>query len=151
MTALTAPLNLRSFVTFRLTRLQAQVNAQAQHILRTYSDVGQSEWRVLILVQDHGTSTMAQVVRDGQMDKAQVSRAVKSLIQKGYLNSTPDPGDQRQNILSLTEAGGQVHTTVLPHMQARQKILLEGLSEADIAHLYSILDQLEHAAERRDF
>jgi len=144
-------LDLRSFVTFRLMRLQAQINAQAQHILRTYSDIGQSEWRVLALVEDRGTSNMAQVVRDGRMDKAQVSRAIKALVAKGYVMATENPDDQRQNVLSLTPAGKAVHDRVRPHMAARQHVLLAGFSDADIAHLFAMLDQLEQAAERRDF
>lgn len=148
---LKAPLDLRTFVTFRLSRLQSQINSQAQHILRTYSDIGQSEWRVLVLVADRGVSTMAHIVRDGQMDKAQVSRAVKSLVQKGYLVSKVDPEDQRQSLLNLTDAGMVVHDTILPKMRDRNQHILEHLSEQDIARIYDIIDRLEEGAQRRDF
>lgn len=150
MPPLNAPLDLRSFVTFRLTRLQAQLNAQAQHILKTHADVGQSEWRVMVLTEDRGTSTMAQVVRDGQMDKAQVSRAASSLVEKGYIEARNDPDDNRQTILSLSKAGRAAHAKILPHMQARQKALLADLSQEDITRLYAILDHLETASARRD-
>ena len=149
--ALNAPLQLRSFVTFRLSRLQAQINAQAQHILRAHSDIGQSEWRVLVLVADRGTGTMAQIVRDGQMDKAQVSRAVSSLVDKGYLTSETNPDDLRQSILTTTPTGRTVHAHVLPRMQARQRALLAGFSDAQIVQLYTMLEQLESAAELREF
>ena len=148
---LDGPLDLRSFITYRLSRLQSLINSQAQHILRTYGDVGHSEWRVLILVEDRGTSTMAHVVRDGQIDKAQVSRAVKTLVEKGYLDSRTDPADHRQSLLSLTDAGRAVHDRIRPHMQARQRHLLRDLSEEDVTRLYQMLDHLEKAAERRDF
>ena len=151
MTRETKPLQLRSFLTFRLTRLQAQINAQAQHILRTHSDIGQTEWRAMVLVQDHGQSTMAQIVRDGQIDKAQVSRAVKTLITKGYLDARTDPDDNRQSILTLTPAGAEVHARILPLMQARQHHMMDGLSEEDVARIYDIIDHLETAAQRRDF
>ena len=151
MTDISNPLDLRSFVTFRLTRLQAQINGQAQHILKTYSDIGQSEWRVLILVQDRGTSTMATVVKDGQMDKAQVSRAIKALVTKGYVQSRENPEDHRQNILSLTQAGEDVHDRVRPRMQARQNVLLKGFSEGEIEQLYAMLDRLSEAAAEREF
>lgn len=150
-TTLNAPLDLKAFITFRLNRLQASLNSQAQHILRTYCDIGQSEWRVLLLVVEHGESTMAQIVREGQMDKAQVSRAVKALVGKEYLASRTDPDDQRQSILTVTDSGGAVHKRVLPHMQARQRNLLAGLQDADIEQLYATLDRLEHAARARDF
>lgn len=146
-----APLRLRSFLTYRLTRLQAQINAQAQHILRVHSDIGQTEWRVLILVEDHNESTMAEIVRDGQIDKAQVSRAVKSLIAKDYLEARPDPDDQRQSILRATEKGAALYQVILPLMQARQRNLMAELDETEIEVMYKVLDKLERAAARRDF
>lgn len=144
-------LGLRAFLTFRLTRLQAQINSQAQHILRTHSDVGQTEWRVMVLAEDHGDSTMAAIVRDGQIDKAQVSRAVKALIKKGYVHARTDPDDNRQSILNLTPAGREIHARILPLMQARQRHLMADLSEAEVALTYTIIDRLEKAAQRRDF
>ena len=147
----TPPLNLRAFLTFRLARLQAQINSQAQHILRTHSDVGQTEWRVLILVADMGQSTMATVVRDGQIDKAQVSRAVKALIKKDYLSSEIDPSDHRQSILSLTPAGYAVYERVVPLMRARQKHMTDTLTPDEVATMFSVIDRLEEASQRRDF
>ena len=105
----------------------------------------------MVLVADPGTSTMAQVVRDGQMDKAQVSRAVRSLVDKGYMTSQTNPDDLRQIILELTETGRALHTRVLPRMQARQRALLAGFSDAQIVQLYTMIDQLESAAELREF
>ena len=151
MTPSDTPLNLRSFLTFRLARLQAQINAQAQHVLRSHSDVGHTEWRVLILVKDCGDSTMAQIVRDVQIDKTQISRAVKALIEKGYLSARDDPNDHRQSFLSLTPEGRAVHAHLLPHMQDRQHALMADISEKEIAVTYSVIDRLEQAALRRDF
>lgn len=145
------PLNLRAFLTFRLTRLQAQINSQAQHILRAHCDVGQTEWRVMFMVADLGEGTMAQVVRDGKIDKAQVSRAVKSLVKSGYLNSRVDAADHRQSILSLTDEGRAVYARVLPLMQERQRHLMSTLADDEIDKLYEVLDRLEEAAQRRDF
>ncbi|WP_299297174.1 MarR family winged helix-turn-helix transcriptional regulator [uncultured Tateyamaria sp.] len=145
------PLKLSGFLTFRLSRLQAQINSQAQYILSTHSDIGQTEWRVMILVADVGQSTMAAVVREGQIDKAQVSRAVKSLIRKEYMDSHVDPSDHRQSILALTASGRALYDRVLPMMRERQKVLMADLSEDEVATVFSVLDRLEAAAQRRDF
>ncbi len=150
-TKLNAPQDLSDFVTFRLNRLQATLNSQAQHILKLCSDIGQSEWRVLILAVDRGESTMAKIVRDGRMDKAQVSRAVKSLIQKRYMLSRVDPDDQRQSILTPTETGQALHAEIMPRMKERQHNLLAGLSDDEIERFYAVLDQLEMSARARDF
>ncbi|MEL6452876.1 MAG: MarR family transcriptional regulator [Pseudomonadota bacterium] len=144
-------MDLRTFLTFRLARLQAQINSQAQHILQAHSDVGQSEWRVMILIEDRGESTMAHVVRDGQMDKAQVSRAVKTLQKKGYVTARVDTADHRQSILSLTTEGRVLHNRVLPLMRARQKHLMAGLSADEIEVMFDLIERLETAAQRRDF
>ena len=146
-----SPIKLRAFLTFRLTRLQAQINSQAQHILRAHSDIGQTEWRVIFMVADLGEGTMAQVVRDGKIDKAQVSRAVKSLIKSGYLESRVDPADHRQSILTLTGKGHKIYLRILPLMQERQRHLLADLGDEEVDMLFQVLDRLEAAAQRRDF
>lgn len=145
------PQGLRSFITFRLMRLQAQINAQSQFILRMHSDLGLTEWRVLSLIRDRGESTMALVVRDGKIDKAQVSRAVKSLVAKTYIRSRVDPSDQRQSILTVTETGEIVHETVMPMMAERRKHLTAGISQAEMETFTAIVDRLEIAAQRRSF
>lgn len=104
-----------------------------------------------MLVEEHGDSTMAQIVRVGQIDKAQVSRAVKPSIKKGYLTARGNPDDQRQSILNLTSEGRAAHAHVRPHMRAHQHALMADLSEAEIALTCSIIDRLEQAAQRRDF
>lgn len=145
------PLNLRGFLTFRLARLQSQINSQAQHILRTHADVGQSEWRVLALVGEHDVCTMARIVREGQMDKAQVSRAVKSLTDKGYLSTRLDPFDHRQTILSLTASGSTLRDRIMPLMRARQRHLMSGLTQEEVETMFELIGRIETAAERRDF
>ena len=142
---------LRTFLSFRLSRLQAQLNSQAQHILRTHSDLGQTEWRVLMLVVDRGTSTMATIVRDGRIDKAQISRAVKTLCQKNYLVAETDPNDHRQQLLHTTETGAALHDRLLPIMAKRQEALSADLTAEELQVFHRVIDRLELAAQRRDF
>lgn len=148
---LTEPFEPNAFVTFRLARLQNKLNAQATRLLRRYSDISLTEWRVLLLVSAWDSTSMAQITRDAGIDKGQVSRAVKSLKSKGYLRTRANKVDARARRLRVTDAGDALREALLPRMLRRQDHLLRDVPEGDQAAFERVLDALDHGARADDF
>ena len=134
---------LRSFVTYRIARVQNRLNAQAAGLLRMHSQLSLTEWRVISLSNLAGPATATALAREGQMDKGQISRAVKKLIESGYLRARIDQGDGRQTQLSLTDKGVAIHERLISIMRARQEHLVEDLSEAELETFFKVLESLE--------
>ena len=143
--------DVRSFVTYRMARAQAKLNAQASAVLRRVSDLSLTEWRVLSLVAVAQETTAAAIARDVQMDKAQISRAVKRLIAAGHLVSEMNDDDHRQSILRPTDSGAALFNRVVSVMQRRQEWLHEGIETDDLEVFASVLDRIEAASAKRDF
>ncbi len=139
--------DLKSFVTYRLARLQSQLNAQAIRVLKRHSDLSLTEWRVLAVTAEQGVSTLSDLSRDTGMDKGQLSRAVTSLVRRSYLRSQMNKKDHRQYMLRFTEAGQALHARLLPIMRARQAHLTEKVSASDLETAMRVIDQLEEAAK----
>ncbi len=140
-------IELRNFVTYRLSRLQSRLNAQAIRVLRKHSDLSLTEWRVIALVADQKKHTLSDMVRDTELDKGQLSRAIASLVAKKYIASQVNRNDQRQNLLQLTSSGEDVHGKLLPIMRRRQQSLIAEIEENDLDTTLRVLDQLEKASE----
>ena len=90
---------------------------------------------------------LSSIAQDTELDKGQLSRAVKTLAERGLLVSRVNSDDHRQNLLKLTEAGRAQYDKILPVMQKRQSDLTSGFSKQDMDTLMSLLDRLERAAD----
>jgi len=145
-----ATLGLTSFVTFKLARTQNKLNAQATHFLKTQSDVSLVEWRILQLMRFFEGASMSQLAAQVQMDKGQLSRNVGAMIKKGLITTTPDKADHRKQILALTDTANAVIERMMPIMQQRQKLLVDGISPADLETFFNVLSVIDEAAEFRD-
>ena len=62
-----------------------------------------------------------------------------------------DPSDQRQQLISLTEAGRAKHAETIPVMRARNDHLTAEISGEDMVTAMAVLDKLEAAAKQTSF
>jgi DNA-binding MarR family transcriptional regulator len=140
---------LTRFLTYRLSRVQAKLNAQANALLRDHAGMSLSKWRVLALVSTAGTTRLSDLARIAALDKGLVSRNVKALVAEGLMSSKQDDIDNRVQHLSLTAKGQALFDRILPRMQQRQAHLRAALDAHERDVLDAALDKLELAAEWR--
>jgi DNA-binding MarR family transcriptional regulator len=140
---------LRMFLTYRLSRVQAKLNAQANAILQDHSGLTLSQWRIVALVGAAGQTRLSDLAREAALDKGLLSRNLKALVADGLVASKQDDIDLRVQHLSLTDRGRAVFDHTLPKMRARQRHLRASLTQSELDSLYSALDRLEISAEWR--
>lgn len=144
------PENLKQFLTYRLARTHARLNAQAQHLLDRVAGLTLTQWRILGLIGTAGSTTSSELSRENGLDKGLLSRRLKSMADQGLVVAKSDDQDRRVQHLSLTEKGQEVFEHTLPHAQARQKQLMRAFSEEEIVVFFDFLDRLEQAAGEDD-
>lgn len=135
--------DLSTILTFRLSRLQASLNAQAADLLRRHGGVPLAHWRVLLVLYDNLASTQKEIVELAAFDKGQVSRIVDRLIEEGLLVSESDMDDKRVRKLCLTPKSQQMLERLIPLMRRRQEHLSRGFEESEMAQLFEYLDRLD--------
>ncbi len=139
--------SLGQFLTYKISRVQAKLNAQASRILRDHSGITLTQWRIIAVLGDGGSCTAAQLSRMTAMDKGLISRNVKTLNTEGLIAISRDNNDNRALHLNLTGKGLAVFEHTFPRMRARQKALRSYLDEVDQELLSRAFDKLERAAE----
>ncbi len=142
--------HLTSFMTFRLARAHNKLNAQISHYLKIYSDITLVDWRVLRLLEAMGDTTMSQLSRLLQMDKGQLSRKIRGLVVRKLITSRMDMVDSRQQILRIDAAGRDLVRHILPKVQERQRMLVEGISRQELEIFLDVLARIDIASETRD-
>lgn len=140
--------DLSTFLTFRLSRLQANLNAQAADLLRRHGGVPLAHWRVLMILFENMATTQKEIVDVAEFDKGQVSRIVERLIEGGYLVSESYDADKRVRKLFLTEAARQMINRLIPVMRRRQQHLSSPFSQEDFATLFDFLDRLDSVSTK---
>ncbi|WP_045464346.1 MarR family winged helix-turn-helix transcriptional regulator [Vibrio hyugaensis] len=64
--------------------------------------------RVIKIISKQSPCTAMDVVNFLNRDKAQVTRLIKTLIEKGFIEKRPNPEDKRSQCLLTTEKGDKV-------------------------------------------
>lgn len=140
--------DLSTFLTFRLSRLQANLNAQAADLLRRHGGVPLAHWRVLMILFEKMATTQKEIVDVAEFDKGQVSRIVERLIDGGYLVSESYNADKRVRKLFLTDTAHQMINRLIPVMRRRQQHLRSPFSEEDFVTLFDFLDRLDSVSTK---
>jgi DNA-binding MarR family transcriptional regulator len=143
-----AVFELEHFLPYRLSLL---TNTVSQGIARSYRDrhdISVTEWRILAVLGRFPGLTASELVERTAMDKVSISRAVKSLEEKGLLRRETDRGDRRRMRLHITARRGRsVLSEVVPGALAYERWLLESLDQPEAETLFRILDKLQQQAE----
>ena len=145
---LTQPKSLDDMLLYVLWQLQAAARRPVVRLCEAQFGITRREWRMLAQLADsEGMPSSALAERAG-LDRAQTSRAVSALVQKGLVARTPRPGNRREVLLHLTERGRALYAALLPRVAAINQELLSVLSETEVATLDALVQRLRVQAER---
>ena len=100
------------------------------------------EARTLRFLAHHEGSTQRDMTQHTGRDKAQIARIVKTLLERGLVQSTPDPEDGRSQRLRLTAAGRAMQRRMQQHRARFEQALARGFDESEQAALVAQLDRM---------
>ncbi|MGB5245614.1 MAG: MarR family transcriptional regulator [Woeseia sp.] len=138
---------LEKFLPYRLAILSHSVSNSIATVYARRFGLTIPEWRVIVILGRFPGLSAVEVAERTLMDKVAVSRAVTRLIKKGRIDRQFADADRRRSILTLSEQGQKVLEEISPLALGIEDMLLDGLSDADVATLNRIMDQLLEKAE----
>lgn len=100
------------------------------------------EAKVLMFFARRPGSTASDLVEHSGRDKAQVTRLVQLLVDRGLLLREPDPDDRRQQRLSPTAEGSALQRVLHRHRQRLGQRMVKGLSPQELDQLSGLLGRL---------
>lgn len=123
----------------------ARLNAQASRKLRETCDLTLTQWRIVLVIGTTSKITQAELSRITDVDKGQVSRAVRVLQDMGVVLASNDPTDQRMSWLKLTAQGQEIFDRTYPVMKERQASLMEDFSPDDAQKFFEGIEKINNA------
>ena len=145
---LTQPKSLDDMLLYVLWQLQAAARGPVVRVCEAEFGITRREWRMLAQLADSEGMASSALAERAALDRAQTSRAVSALVQKGLVVRTPRPGNRREVLLHLTERGRALYAALLPRVAAINQELLSVLSETEVATLDALVQRLRAQAER---
>jgi len=138
---------LENFLPYRLSLLTNTISQGMAESYRETHDIRIAEWRVLAVLGRFPGLSASEVTERTAMDKVAISRAVKSLEEKGLLERRADRDDRRRQSLFITHGAGQaVLKDVVPLARRYETALLSALNESEMTSLLNIMAKLQNVA-----
>jgi DNA-binding MarR family transcriptional regulator len=131
---------------FLTTMFSHTSNALRRAITLPYAERFQltvSEWRILSVLAHAGSLPFAELVELAAADKAQVSRALRLLGERGLVEvQAPGARGRKGLICLMTEAGQALYQEIMPLARRSQAEMILTLSREERSTLYAVLGKL---------
>lgn len=131
---------ITDLLSYRLHRVASAFERSAALRFRREFDVSLGEWRALALLSAGKANTLNRLARLAGLDRAQMSRVVTKLAERGLVVRTSGPGNSSP--ISLTDDGVRIYEGLIAAARERNSTFLGSLSEHEIATLDAVLDKL---------
>jgi len=132
---------------YRVLMLGKMLDRLTAQQVREQAGLSLAEWRVLVHLAVMGAKSASEVSAAALVDRAEVSRAVRTLEASGYLHRADNPRNCKSSLLALTPSGQAIYDDV--HMQRR--VFYEALTAGLTSDALAMLDgSLLHMARNAD-
>ncbi|MEL1250974.1 MarR family winged helix-turn-helix transcriptional regulator [Aurantiacibacter gilvus] len=90
---------------YRLLLLARMIDRESQKLLDEKFGLSLAEWRLLAIATSIGPCTASEIGVAGEIDRAEISRALRRLEPAGLLTRKPDPNHGKRLIITATPEG----------------------------------------------
>ena len=144
----TVPYISEEKVTTQIRAIWVRNFAFIKETLRQF-DLTPVQWRVLANLQEFNGLNVYSLAERSYTNRANLGRDVAILEKLGLVERNRESRDQRNVLVTLTEAGKIKFDQVRPAVEQETNFILEGLSSSEIETLMRLLVQIKHNSYRQ--
>ena len=128
----------------RLLLLARMIDRETSRQLQAEFAISVAEWRVLAFVCASGPASASDIGSAGQIDRAEISRAVLKLAATGLITREPDKEHRKRRIIRPTEAGLGLFRRIRDQRRSYFLSLMTELSSDERRLLNGALEKIAH-------
>lgn len=113
---------------YRLLLLARMIERESQRNIQEKFGLALADWRLLAIATSIGPCTASEISEAGEIDRAEISRAMQRLEPMGLLTRKPDPQHGKRLIIEATPAGEELAEKVKVDRRAFFDTIMSGLS-----------------------
>lgn len=137
-------IDFQRYVPTVVSRLSVKLRASAKAYFQEQYGVTLLDWRILSFLASSGPASAYDIWTLGSLDKAAVSRALKSLNARGLIGVRDVPDNaRRRTLVTLSKAGRQLHDRMFDDILIRHERLVGELTLQQIETFVATMEYLE--------
>ena len=138
-------LPINELLSYRISRVAGSLSQSAALLYRRDFDFSLGEWRTVALLGAQSEPlTLNRLARRAGLDKAQMSRVIKGLVERNLVNR--EHGAGRTTELTLSEEGQRVYANIIRAANDRDRRLRRHLGAREEASLMRALETISNLA-----
>lgn len=137
---------LADLVTMRMIILFGLMRRSGAIAQRRQFDLSETEWRVMTQVAEFAPLSLNGLAELLLLDRGQLSRAVKGMVERGLLTRERKPGGPEIEI-DMTKRGRELHARMVERAIERDRVLTEGIPSEDLETLRCVINTMISRAE----
>ena len=138
-------IDLEQFLPYQLNQMANLISDDFARVYQQKYNLTIPQWRVLANLAQYGKSNAKDLCTQANMDKSTVSRAIKSLLQRGYVEAQLNQQDKRVTQVMLNEPGNAIYKLIARDAQNWEGQLAEKFSKQQQVQLLNLLKELKGA------
>ncbi|CAB3671524.1 DNA-binding transcriptional repressor MarR [Achromobacter spanius] len=142
------PPHLADMLMYRLYQAWSQSNPVFVRLCEGRFGITRREWRILACAIEGGIMSSAELAAAAKLDLARTSRTLGALCEKGWLRRLHDSTDRRVVRVEATAEGLARYRALLPEVLRLNELLVQDLSDAEVALLRDFLGRIEQRGRR---
>ena len=141
------PPAFRNLLAFQVSSTADSLRRSVAMRMKREHDLSIAQMRALALIEHLQPVRLRDVAADAGADKAQISRVVSSLVDKGFVSRRALAGDARSAHLELTEGGREKFDGLQKTLQERDRAIRDAMQSGEADMLVAILARVRKVAD----
>jgi len=137
---------LYSLVSMRMIRLFVMLRKSGILAQRRQFGLSETEWRIMTQLGETAPLSLNGLADSMLQDRGQLSRAVKSMVERGLLTRERKPGGPEIEI-DLSEQGRAIYGQMVEWVHQRDRALTAGIPQDEVALVRGVLGTMMERAQ----
>ncbi|TDF62656.1 MarR family winged helix-turn-helix transcriptional regulator [Cupriavidus sp. L7L] len=140
------PRNLQDMLDYRLYLVYRECGFYPERMLNNEFGINRRRWRLIATVHDMEGATLSEIAERAELDKAQASRTVGTMVREGLLRRLSNPDNARFAKIVFTDKGRELYDKIFTRYREMNLALVDALTVEEIHQLDRLMNKLRMAA-----
>ncbi|WP_181431969.1 MarR family winged helix-turn-helix transcriptional regulator [Pseudomonas jessenii] len=140
------PGTLEDMIDYRLYLVYRDCGHVTEKICKTEYGINRRRLRMIFCLMYSEGITVSELAQKAELDMAQTSRTIGTMVREGYLKRLSNPENARYAQVILTERGRQLYSDILDRYRSINQSLLEKLTDEELITLDFLLNKLRESS-----
>lgn len=140
------PDRMGEMLDYQLYALYKDCAQVTERLCKQEFGINRRRWLIIATLTESEGTTVSHLAEKAELDIAQTSRAIGTLMREGYLRRLCNPENARYARVVLTDKGRELHSSLHERYKMANESLLNTLSSTEVQQLSSLIEKLRRNA-----